>query len=225
MSSTEYPTSRIYQTLENRNNHEEILSHGPYICVRSDAWLSEGYYFWDTFIENAHDWGMMSYKEISKYCIFQGTYYLSNEVCFNLCEPYFLYTFKKVVDRLVEKKIKSKNMLVAEVIDYMRFEAPDAIEFHEKYLAVKAIGFKYHENKDSSLAHLQFKKKYTNDFLNLHPRVQVAIFQEGIKDINDWQICFPEKFVEDNLNSIDKDVKLLNYAPTKDDLERLVDLD
>ena len=50
---------KIYQTLEDRGNDEEIESHGPYKCLShtgngllkkgvKEPWLGEGYYFWDT---------------------------------------------------------------------------------------------------------------------------------------------------------------------------------
>ena len=48
--------TKIYQTLEYRNNNKEIEEHGPYFCTLRDErgriktgaktpWLGEGYYF------------------------------------------------------------------------------------------------------------------------------------------------------------------------------------
>ena len=42
---------KAYQTLENRNNPDQIEEQGPFLCNRKSAWLGEGYYFWDSFIE------------------------------------------------------------------------------------------------------------------------------------------------------------------------------
>lgn len=223
MKLVQYPTLRIYQTLKNKNNHKEVLSHGPYLCNRSDAWLSEGYYFWDTFIENAHDWGMLVYKE-KKYYIFQAMCYLSNEVCFNLCEPYFMNIFKEVVEQLSRNRISKKDMLVAEVIDYMRFEAQDVVEFHKKFIAVKAIGLKYNEIKHIYPTHLQFAERYTNDFLSLQPRVQIAIFENGFPEVKDWLICYPEELAKDSERECDKEVDLFKYAPLKENLESSVEI-
>lgn len=66
-------STTIYQTLEYRNNNKEIEANGPYFCSLRDAqgkiktgvkapWLGEGYYFWDTRIEDAKWWGETAYK-------------------------------------------------------------------------------------------------------------------------------------------------------------------
>lgn len=52
----------LYQTVEDRNNPSEIETEGPFLCVRNNAWLGRGYYFWDTFVELAHWWGNTIYQ-------------------------------------------------------------------------------------------------------------------------------------------------------------------
>ena len=47
---------KIFQTLEDRNNPDEVESQGPFICT-NNPWLGKGYYFWDTFLDLAHWWG------------------------------------------------------------------------------------------------------------------------------------------------------------------------
>lgn len=76
----------IYQTLEDRNNCDEIESHGPYLCSQYDSdrnkkkgiqypWLGEGYYFWDTRIEDARWWGNTIYWRKEKgYIVCQTQY-------------------------------------------------------------------------------------------------------------------------------------------------------
>lgn len=67
----------IYQTLEDRNNDNEIETHGPYFCSLHDdkgqikhgiktPWLGEGYYFWDTRKEDAQWWGEITYNKNQK---------------------------------------------------------------------------------------------------------------------------------------------------------------
>jgi hypothetical protein len=48
---------KIYQTLEDRGNADDIENHGPFPCKWENTWLGRGYYFWDTFMNNAHWWG------------------------------------------------------------------------------------------------------------------------------------------------------------------------
>ena len=47
----------LYQTVDDRRNIKYVLENAPFKCTRNDAWLGEGYYFWDTFINFAHWWG------------------------------------------------------------------------------------------------------------------------------------------------------------------------
>ena len=74
----------IYQTLEERGNYSEVINHGPYFCSLKDPsgflkggvrepWAGEGYYFWDSLIDDAHWWGKTIYGE-SNYIICQTTY-------------------------------------------------------------------------------------------------------------------------------------------------------
>ena len=74
----------IYQTLEDRDNDEEVQEHGPYWCDLYEAdgkkkegikepWLGAGYYFWDTLLEDAHWWGRTIYPK-KGYIICQSQY-------------------------------------------------------------------------------------------------------------------------------------------------------
>ena len=64
----------IYQTLEDRQNDDDVEEHGPYFCCARNAngilksgvkepWLGEGYYFWDTRIADARWWGDTVYSK------------------------------------------------------------------------------------------------------------------------------------------------------------------
>ena len=44
----------IYQTLEDRDNYDEVEECGPFPCCSSNAWLGKGCYFWDDEIIVAH---------------------------------------------------------------------------------------------------------------------------------------------------------------------------
>lgn len=51
----------LYQTVANKHKNN-IENMAPFKCTRADAWLGDGYYFWDTFIELAHQWGVCALK-------------------------------------------------------------------------------------------------------------------------------------------------------------------
>ena len=70
-----------YQTLEDRDNPDEIEDNGPYKCRRPNAWLGFGYYFWDSNIQWAHDWGQQSYN--NEYIICEASIELTDS-CYDL---------------------------------------------------------------------------------------------------------------------------------------------
>ncbi len=55
-----------YHTIENRGNLDYVLDNAPFICTREDAWLGNGYYFWDTNVAWAKKWGRDAYLSRSK---------------------------------------------------------------------------------------------------------------------------------------------------------------
>ena len=91
----------LYQTVEDRNNPSEIETEGPFLCVRNNAWLGRGYYFWDTFVELAHWWGNT---------IYQGKYVVCQSYCDGLLpDTYDLYDdFETLRDF---SKLKGKSPL------------------------------------------------------------------------------------------------------------------
>lgn len=83
----------IYQTLEDRGNREEVAIHGPYLCRSVDEkgekksgtrepWMGEGYYFWDTRIEDAKWWGDEIYGD-SRYIIGRTSFDEQSELLFD----------------------------------------------------------------------------------------------------------------------------------------------
>ena len=84
----------IYQTLEDRQNDEEVEDHGPYFCSEryangilksgtKEPWLGEGYYFWDTRIADARWWGDTVYSS-KGYIICKTTYDQNSPLLYDL---------------------------------------------------------------------------------------------------------------------------------------------
>lgn len=114
---------KVYQTIEDRNNLSHVKRHAPFKCTRKNAWLGHGYYFWDTNINWAHEWGENSYKkEDRNYMIIQSHFNL-DENCFDIfgsvkCQQ----ECKDVIDEL-KRNSKTKhlsNFTVSNVIQYMK---------------------------------------------------------------------------------------------------------
>lgn len=108
-----------YQTLENRNNKEVVESEGPFECTRSNAWLGNGYYFWDTEIDWAHDWGKKGYKG----SYFIGECQLSLSKCFDLVgNMAHLKDFREVYDVVLNSHLGKdpKNLIVPNIIALLK---------------------------------------------------------------------------------------------------------
>lgn len=125
-------TVSIYQTLEDRGNYDEVESHGPFFCSKTDKngnhksgarepWLGEGYYFWDTFISDAHWWGNSIYSKKGRdYIICETTYDQHSPLLFDtVSDPSLLY---ELIDcaKIIQKKWNMNKVSVPLIMDYLR---------------------------------------------------------------------------------------------------------
>jgi len=173
----------VYQTLRDRNNNAEVLEHGPYVCNRSDAWLHEGYYFWEEFIEPAHHWGKNWCAK--KYIITRAECLILPEHLFDLVgNLHHVREMRETVEFLIEEGLVDENTTVAHVIDYLKKE--DVFD----YLATRA------HTTDA------FRKKYKLEVLKydvnndavfvMNPAVQICIYNLEEALFSDFNIVFPE---------------------------------
>lgn len=81
----------MYHTQERR---EKRLA-SPVICVRDDAWLGEGYYFWDELVD-ATQWGHNSKQKTGYFEIYQSKIVTDNflDTVFN--EEHYRFWIKQV---------------------------------------------------------------------------------------------------------------------------------
>ncbi|WP_423862258.1 hypothetical protein [Alloprevotella tannerae] len=122
--------TKIYQTLEHRNNNEEIEANGPYFCsLRDDKgektgaktpWLGEGYYFWDTRVEHARWWGKTIYENKGKgYVICETTYDAHSDLLYDLLGDLEIFDeFVKLAQEV--KAINNKKVSFALVLKYLK---------------------------------------------------------------------------------------------------------
>src|ERR1035437_8330713 len=47
-----------YHTVEDREDPQFVEDNAPFKCKSENAWVSDGYYFWEKDIKRAHDWGI-----------------------------------------------------------------------------------------------------------------------------------------------------------------------
>lgn len=122
----------IYQTLEDRQNYDDVEKHGPYFCCARDAngtpksgvkepWLGEGYYFWDTRIADAQWWGNTIYfKKRKGYIICHTTYDQHSPLLYDLVGD--VKQFEEFVKcaGLIKAKRNTDFVSFPVVLSYMR---------------------------------------------------------------------------------------------------------
>jgi hypothetical protein len=182
---------RIYQTLENRNNPDEIERDGPFICRNSTAWLGKGYYFWESFIENAHWWG--SYCNSNGYVICEAYYDLDDNFCFNLVDnPEHIQMFRNTIEAMKREKLyEERKTAVASVIYHLK----DRLNIF-KYEASRINGLNS-RSKNSPYSEIALFKRDDNlRFLDLLPTIQVCFYNKKALKLRRYRIVFPDEYVD-----------------------------
>lgn len=181
----------VYQTLENRGTHLRSLeANGPYPCHWENSWLGDGYYFWDTFIENAHWWGKEVRRYPTGYIICEATCNFNDEECLDLHGN--MEQLKQFKDALVLARQNGvineystvKNFLAklkGELYSFQKFKAIRINGIKSKsYNSIYSINFLFEENK--------------NQYLEVIPAIQICFFQKDSLNLKNYRIVFPEEY-------------------------------
>jgi len=173
----------VYQTLRDRNNNDEVIQHGPYICNKSNAWLHNGYYFWEEFIEPAHHWGKNWCH--NKYIITKGDCFIAPDDLFDLAgNMRHIREVSEIFEYLKEEGLATDETSVSHVIDFLQ----------------KLDCFDYLASRTNTTN--AFKKKYDMDLLKydinsdtffvMRPAVQICIYDLEKASFKNFQIVYPE---------------------------------
>ncbi len=189
---------RVFQTL-NDENPDNVENNGPFPCKKENAWLHNGYYFWDQDIDVAHWWGEKGYN---------GSYII--------CESYFQYDIKFCWDlhnehtareefRLIAKEVKTrgvnnkKEVKVRDIIEYL--QKKNMFKYHAIRLAgMNSIGF----NDPLYERHILDKKaRYKKQAIiweyDNRPAIQVCFYQKNALNRKVFKIVYPDEYVQDEI--------------------------
>ena len=172
-----------YQTLQDKGDPGEIEEHGPYKCLRQDAWLGFGYYFWDTKIEWAHWWGENSYG--NEYIICQAQINI-DEKCFDLVgNVSHQEDFLDAIDLLENGGWlnSQKTVTVPTVIEYLKKN--NLFDFD----SIRA------NHKSKSDYTIKFNPR-TPEFTYIGQKVQVCLIRLNELVLQTFKIAFPKGYVE-----------------------------
>lgn len=183
----------IYQTLEDRDNPDYIELHAPFKCNRKNAWLGNGYYFWDTFIEIAHWWGEFSYN--NSYVICEASCDFNEENCLDLVgNTEHMLEFHNAINLLKKQKLIKNKTTVARILSFMKSKIP---EFN--YDAIRVYGINSIGNKEENKKYLYRLPFITNQaqFLDYKPPIQICVFNKKRVNFRNFKIVYPDKYIID----------------------------
>lgn len=180
---------KAFQTLEYKNIHN-IESDGPFLCQRKTAWLGIGYYFWDSFIENAHWWGKEGACHKNGYIICESTFELNENKCFNLVDnPIHLEQFNQTKIFLKQNNLYEEGKTtVARVVSYLKqigvfkFEAIRAF-------GINSIGINSSYSNRTIFINKEGKKSI--QYLDSTPAIQINFFTKNSLNRKGFKIIFP----------------------------------
>jgi len=184
----------VYQTLEDRGtDFNNLETQGPYLCNWANSWLGTGYYFWDTFIENAHWWGQSrNYRD--GYIICKAICDFNDNECFDLVgNTEHLKELGEVYDFLKNKGFANEKTTVAKIIHYLKNE----IKIF-KFSAIRADGRRSKNFNSDFSKTLQFEKN-NSAYLDLKPPIQICFFSKISLNLRDYKIIYPPEYSEDYL--------------------------
>lgn len=185
----------IFQTLEDRGNYGEIKEHGPYFCglYNKDGspktgsrvpWLGEGFYFWDTRIDDARWWGNATYLSYGKgYVICKTRYDQHSDFLYDLVGD--VSQFEEFVDcaRLIRKQRHLEKVTFPVVLAFLRKNA----SFTYKAIRVRP------ETKRKDVPSIVFPGSKNNAHLGFFDKIQIYFFDNSLF-MGSFEIAETKKF-------------------------------
>ena len=189
--------NRVYQTVQDRDNPDEVELYGPFKC-KKNPWLGQGYYFWDHEIKLAHWWGSKAgyennYMICEAWCNMTG-----NDLCWDLHENGFHRDeFHETILKIVELNLSKKphDITVDQVIEFVKNKKSF------KYEAIRILGvnsvkkIKGFKNVGARMLFRRGKEAYYDIF----PAVQICFFNKKSLSLSKIKIVYPEYYKEDEV--------------------------
>lgn len=184
----------VYQTLEDRDNPDFVEQNGPFKCVRKNAWLGDGYYFWDSFIENAHWWGAEGASYGGRYMICESTYVLDEERCFNLIDnPLHFEMYNNTKQLMHDKGLFVENVTtVARIIEYIK----NTLKLF-KYEGIRVYGVNSKSFSSPFSNRTIFDNNHNTKYLDSIPAIQVCFYSTKSLNLKGFKLIYPPEYNND----------------------------
>lgn len=176
----------LFQTLADKDNPDYVEENAPFLCQKVNAWLGDGYYFWDTFIENAHWWGEKVHSGNYIICKFHCDF---DDKCFDLVgNTEHLMAFHTIIKEMQRRdKIDVEKTSVRKILEFFN----QKIGF--EYEAIRVSGI----NSKSGTDYIH-RLKFNPDkpqYLDYKPAIQVCIFTKTGLNLRNCKIVYPKEYV------------------------------
>ena len=183
--------SAVYQTLEDRDNADQIEFEGPFPCNKEKAWLGSGYYFWDFHIELAHWWGKKSYS-LNSYIICKAFCIISPDKCWDLHnEGKHREEFNKALNALIRKGAKKNEISFSQVIEYAKING----FFNHEAIRVNSIGAARKTTEIDVGFRLKFSSGNDYAYFDLFPPIQICLLNKTALSLKNYKIVWPDHYV------------------------------
>ena len=155
-----------------------------------------GYYFWDSCIENVHWWGCEGAKFTNGYFICEAFYDFDETVCFNLIDnPQHFQLFNSTQKIMQEKGLYVPNQTtVARIIEYIK----NTLKIFE-YEAIRVYGINSKSFNSPYSNRTIFEKKHYTKYLDSLPAIQICFYSTSSLNLRDYTLIYPPKYTDDYL--------------------------
>ena len=186
-------TKEVFQTLENRGSNNKILEQeGPYPCHWDNSWLGNGYYFWDTFIENAHWWGKKVRQYTNGHIICKAECDYDTINCLDLYgELEQLKMFKEAYDLMLKNGVVDKHTTVKNFLEKLKGQTSN----FSTYTAIRVNGVLSKGYNSIYAVNFLFEKDKWQYF-EMVPAVQICLFKKNSLNLRNYKVVYPEYFID-----------------------------
>lgn len=172
----------LYHTIRKERIVAASVKNAPYRCV-NNAWLGEGCYFWDSFVELAKWWGEVHYH--GNYIVTETTANFGDDAVFDLVgNTDHMRFFAQYADIL--EKDSNHEVTVAQILEHLKKHTG----FLNKFKAVRADGRFSMKNIPENAPFIK-RIRFNLDrpqYLDLFPSIQYCVFEKT--DVNQPTIAF-----------------------------------
>lgn len=175
-----------YQTLEDRDNIDEIETDGPYICTRRDAWLGTGYYFWDSNMDWAISWGENSYLRFQKEYVIGRCWIDLSQKCFDL--------LGNVAHQLELKEVIEVMKNSGKIRQGQRLIMPNIIEFLKRNEIFPYKSIRIGDNNETIQIHFNDQKR-KREYMLINQRVQICVIERKDVILQPFDVIYPERYL------------------------------